>query len=486
MKPHFGINVAIALIIFLAGCGPVTPFAPAMPTETVEPMLTETVEPTPTYPAVFSDCGWDGIGFVWIDQNGDGEYQEGEQPIPDVPVLIDDTLNGLTDVGKKATTSSKGEANLSVWLPGCPDVDFEIYIQVPDGYTLTTPPRVKVQGLTQRFSFGLTYLPGVSTVTPLPPDPDCKILTLPTSLNITGFSINDNGTIWLGTPSNGIYSRVVGQADWTHWDERQGLISNNLNALEARYGYVWIATPMGVSVFDGETWQSYPEKDNLLSNTVNDIAVEKDGSAWFATDYGVFYFSLATKSWKYFYQIPGLKNFHFEGVDIASDWTVWFSLDDEETILRLMWPDHNDKPEWQIYSMFSIDNNVLYLPFPHVFDFAADTIGNIWFVGYGGFTRFNVTESTWIPEIFDFDVDFSSAQISLVTADSDGSVWMVGLKTLYHAFPAGTKADKDILLEYNVNDGLPQLDSLVSINVAPDGKVWLIMEHQIYECQFFD
>ncbi|MEW5940203.1 MAG: hypothetical protein AB1750_11105, partial [Chloroflexota bacterium] len=86
-------KILLLFVIFwttATACGPVTPFVPTLP--------------TPTYEEVFVDCGWYGTAFVWIDQNEDGEYQDGEQPVPGVPVLVDDTLNGYTDVGGKART----------------------------------------------------------------------------------------------------------------------------------------------------------------------------------------------------------------------------------------------------------------------------------------------------------------------------------------------------------------------------------------------
>lgn len=446
-------------------------------------MPTKEFTPTSTDDAVFADCLWSGIGFVWIDQNGDGVYQNGEQPVPDVPVFVDDTHNRYTDVGNKTKTSLSGDANLSVWLPGCPDVEFEVYIQIPSGYTLTTQPRIKVGGSENRFSFGLTYLPGVSTATPLPPAPVCKIYPFPVGEKLVYFAIDDDGVIWVSTLSNRLYSQVPGQTNWIQWDLKQYLKNGHITGLLAKYGYVWVLTETRISIFDGKNWQSFSSGGHL-SDMYFSGAIEKSGSLWIVTDIGISYFSLTTKSWRSFSQIPGIKSISSWNIEITPDGSVWF-LDDMDTVVRLIWPDHSREPEWLVYSA-SGEKKVLYRPHLSIFDFAADLDSNVWFVGFGGLLQYNLQEDTWISHTFETNNDLLEKEFWQVAPDVDGSVWMVEQSNLYHYFPAGTKADKDIMLEYTTGGNIPDIHSLVSINVGPDGKVWLIMENQVYECEFFD
>ena len=100
------------------------------------------------------DCGWDARAVVWLDKNGNGIWDEGEQPFQGVKIFVDDTLNHYTKVGRDSVSDFRGAASLSVWLPGCPNVEFEIYAEPPTGYRLTTPPRVPAKGKTA-FEFGL-------------------------------------------------------------------------------------------------------------------------------------------------------------------------------------------------------------------------------------------------------------------------------------------------------------------------------------------
>lgn len=480
MTPSFSKNLLLVLVFVLAGCTPTI----SSPTTTPTSTPTHVEEPTPTFEGI-ADCIWSGTAFVWIDQNGDGIFQEGEQPVPDVSVLIDDTLNGYTDVGKQAKTSLEGEAELSVWLPGCPDVEFEFYIQVPDGYVLTTAPRIKEGGADDRLSFGLTYLPGISTATPLPPSPVCNIYPFPRNRKFADFSIDNDGTIWVGTESNGVYSQLAGETEWTHWASSDYLISDSVWDVEENNGHVWVVAPSGASTFDGKTWQSYTDKDGLRGSVIYEVAVEKNGSAWFITDTGISFYSFDDKSWRSFPPVHDVSASFFDSIEITSDGTVWFTTDNLN-ILRLRWPDHKGDPEWLIYSTRPIEKDAIDVEYLPTWNFAADNFGNIWFVGFGGFTQYNVFQDTWSPQYFGTDLYYLEKEFWHVTPDIDGSVWITGQSRLYHYFPAGTKSDKDVMLEYSTSGSVPDISSLLAMEVGPDGKVWFLLERQIYQCEFFD
>ena len=102
---------------------------------------------------VVADCAWNGESVAWLDKNRNGVRDEGEPPLAGVRFLIDDTLNRHTNVGQEAVSNRAGVAALSVWLPGCPKVEFEIYAEPPDGYVATTQTRVSASGV-RNFTFG--------------------------------------------------------------------------------------------------------------------------------------------------------------------------------------------------------------------------------------------------------------------------------------------------------------------------------------------
>ncbi|MRR31043.1 hypothetical protein EG834_12140, partial [bacterium] len=257
MKEYGLIKGSIVLLFALASCSPSKMTLEAeSPTLVSEPPLIENV-----------DCIWEGKGFSWMDKNRDGKYQEDEQPVPEIPFLIDDPFNNLVDVGESSVSNSKGKTDLLVWLPGCPEVGFEIYIQVPEGYELTTEPRISVDfdSPDQFYPFGLVILPGYPTATPLPPKPICRQYSLPASASITDFSVNEEGVAWLSTMGDGIFTYPAGATDLKFVKVEAGSERIYINLIKSRHGYIWIATTSGVSIFDGTSWQSYTEKDGLLN-----------------------------------------------------------------------------------------------------------------------------------------------------------------------------------------------------------------------------
>jgi len=92
------------------------------------------------------DCAWHSSAKTWVDSNGDGLINNGEQPLSEVEIHIDDVQNQLIDVGWPTITDRNGDARLNalVLMLGCSDVIFEVYTNAPEGYRITTKPRIEV------------------------------------------------------------------------------------------------------------------------------------------------------------------------------------------------------------------------------------------------------------------------------------------------------------------------------------------------------
>jgi hypothetical protein len=91
-----------------------------------------------------ADCAWHSSAKAWIDSNGDGLVNHDESPLSDVEIHIDDVENQLFDVSWPAITDRDGNVQLSVPIPGCSDTVFEIYVDIPEGYRITTRARIEV------------------------------------------------------------------------------------------------------------------------------------------------------------------------------------------------------------------------------------------------------------------------------------------------------------------------------------------------------
>ncbi len=117
-------------------------------------------QPTPTEEPVASDCRWIATGKSWNDDNQNGVWDAGEQPLANVNIWVDDTLNGYQkvneDLANTVASDADGNVEIAVWLPGCPDVKFEVYTEAARNCKLTTPERIPVN-MEQRdpvYSFG--------------------------------------------------------------------------------------------------------------------------------------------------------------------------------------------------------------------------------------------------------------------------------------------------------------------------------------------
>ena len=86
-----------------------------------------------------ADCGWHGSAKAWIDSNRDGLVNNDESPLGNIAIHID-----LVDVGWPAITDHYGDAQLNVSIPGCSNIVFEIYADPPEGFRLTTRPRIEI------------------------------------------------------------------------------------------------------------------------------------------------------------------------------------------------------------------------------------------------------------------------------------------------------------------------------------------------------
>lgn len=91
-----------------------------------------------------ADCAWQASARTWIDSNRDGLLSRGERPFGDVEIHVDDLENQLADAGWTAVTDKDGDVQFNIPMPGCLDTVFEISAEIPEGYRVTTRPRIEV------------------------------------------------------------------------------------------------------------------------------------------------------------------------------------------------------------------------------------------------------------------------------------------------------------------------------------------------------
>ncbi len=71
--------------------------------------------------------------------------------------------------------------------------------------------------------------------------------------------------------------------EWTRYVEGKELPNNVIRALAMdNSGNLWVGTPSGISVFDGENWKTINEKNGLLQASIHSIKV-KGNVVWVGT-----------------------------------------------------------------------------------------------------------------------------------------------------------------------------------------------------------
>jgi hypothetical protein len=88
-----------------------------------------------------ADCRWGARVQVWLDTDRNGQRYPDEQPVSNVAVRADDVRNNRIAVAS-GVTNAAGTAELDVFVAGCPETAFEVYIVAPSQFCATTPERL--------------------------------------------------------------------------------------------------------------------------------------------------------------------------------------------------------------------------------------------------------------------------------------------------------------------------------------------------------
>jgi len=92
-----------------------------------------------------ADCAWQGSARAWIDSNADGQINPDEPPLSNVQIHVDDVQNQFRGFSWPAITGKDGDVQLQISIPGCSDTLLEISVDIPEGYRITTKPRIEVK-----------------------------------------------------------------------------------------------------------------------------------------------------------------------------------------------------------------------------------------------------------------------------------------------------------------------------------------------------
>ena len=149
----FSIFVVFCFVFLGQSCSDVS--SSLIASQTPSPSFTPTSEEVE-----FIDCGWRATGKAWNDDNQNGVWDSGEKALANVKFWVDDTLNNYQKVNEfyseTVTTNAEGNIEIFIFLPGCPEVELEVYTETPQHCTLTTQERIPINFNSQYpvYSFG--------------------------------------------------------------------------------------------------------------------------------------------------------------------------------------------------------------------------------------------------------------------------------------------------------------------------------------------
>lgn len=421
-----------------------------------------------------ADCAWGGMASAWVDMNNNGMRDPGDPPLPGVTFHVNDTLNGYSDVGFSDSSSNwKGEAGLTVWLPGCPEAEFEVYADTPAGYRALSNARqpARDRSSDQVFEFGFVQLPGIPTITARPQTFSCTSYHLgwANHYDITDIDIAADGTVWVATYNDGLRKLPPGNSEWVYLKTADGLANNQVSSITpAADGTVWFGTEGGAIHWRQEdSWTSYTSADGLINNSVYGIALSPDGDIWFATAGGVSQFDARTLTWR------SVESEMVNAIAISPDGTVWAApiLDDQVRVVE-----HN-------HAKLQFGSGIDYRYADQLL-FAPD--GKLWIAGTDGVGQYDpstgnlnmFTQTSWTNEL-----DFAP----------DGSLWIAASgysPVVYHFLPWLDVTSASAWEFYDQRDGLPTLpesttndDTVQALAVTSSGNLWIATtEHATY-CQ---
>ena len=261
---------------------------------------------------------------------------------------------------------------------------------------------------------------------------------------ITGIDFSTDGTAWIATPEG--LSLFDGQS-WTTFDADNGLPSDRIaDVAVSENGDVWVTVSalsyQGLARFDGASWQTF---DYL--NKAKAIAIATDGAVWVGVcdmhDGGVYRFDGQETT---YYDESVILNVCVEDVFTTKDGTLWVAA--KTSVAKF------DGGNWEVFT----GEDGLVGEARTIF---VDQNGFVWVGTDAGISRFD--GQIWTT--YSQEDGLAGQEVNAITEAPDGSLWFGTSNGVSRLIDATWQS-------YTEDDGLP--DNMVSsIAIAPDGRIWI-------------
>lgn len=444
------------------------------------------IAPTVT-PEVFEDCIWGGTAKAWLDVNANGVWDNNEQPLGNVLFFVDDTHNKLKQVGSYSVSNSLGEAELSVWLPGCPKVAFEVYAQAPDNYQPTSQIRIsdEPEKKKREFQFGFIYKQGMPTATPRPnASIICNSYKVTNSSQpiassaVTDMAIAPDGAVWVTTNNNLVTRFNSNSQQQKVFSMNDGLPDDVIRTITiAPDGAVWVGTNEGAALYNGSNWVRYSttNQTDFSNNWVNNIAITNDGKVWFANFMnGISRLNPKTNLIELDVINKSLltSDYGIDDIRISPSGSIWFFSN--ASIYQLTPPPDS---KWVVHKR-DYNEKIGGITALNSSSTIVISDSEIWLVGSTdagpSVVKFNPIERTWTT--YNYQTTGGAmvgGVISSLAIAKDNSIWIGFTKTgVMHFTPNDSDNQNGKWLYYNTDNGLLS-NVTYEIVVAPDNALWI-------------
>ncbi len=223
----------------------------------------------------------------------------------------------------------------------------------------------------------------------------------------------DSLSVWFGTDTG--VTMFNGERFETYNKDNSGLLTDNIRAIaiDPRTLDKYIGTEIGVSVYDGVNWESYtPYNSDLASPYVSSVFVDGDTDELFVgTDLGVSVMNITDETW-YQYRIEhGLVANRVSSITKDTEGNYWFGT--------YQGASRFDGADWHSYTATNGR-----LSSDYVTDIVASPAGYVWVSTDRGLNRIRGSE-TVVFDVASYGADGLITDVSYALGcDGSGNLWI--------------------------------------------------------------
>ena len=302
--------------------------------------------------------------------------------------------------------------------------------------------------------------------------------------SIMNFEEDELGNIWVASEGAGV-ARISGETIVVY-NEKDGLVSNIVNAVFYQEGKMYVGTEKGLSIFQDESWVTDTRFDKIM---INYIAEDVNRNLWFASDIGLARLSFDGK-FEFMDEDNGLPSRQVSAIAFDDENNIWLSTKQGGLVQLKLSNFKNISPSdglsYKVINVIEEDSNgTIYVGSDNgdidvirngvisnlklnkdlsnvsVKDILVEDDGTVWIATYDGVIKIKGGSE----EYFKVDDGMLSLKSRRLLMDKEGVIWVASRNGGIN------KILKDGSVEsISVDEGLGS-DFAFSVDETPDGRI---------------